>query len=97
MSPLRGEAVSWFCPFGFLVVVPPGSSHSCASVILYRPRFIFCRCWTEQNGRFLMAEFSNRGMTYRIARVSAPDSNPERDSFFASIANCVDLAVPTIL
>ena len=93
----RAEAVSWFSPFGFLVVVAPGSPHSCGSVILYRPRLIFCRSWTEQNNRFLMAEFSDRGMTYRIACIYAPNRNPEQDSFFASIANYVDLTVLTFL
>ena len=93
----RAEAVSWFSPFGFLVVVAPGSPHSCGSVILHHPRLIFCRSWTEQNSRFLMAEFSDRGMTYRITCICAPNRNPERDSFFASIANYVDLTVPTFL
>ena len=93
----RAEAVSWFSPFGFLVVVAPGSPHSCGSVILYRPRLFFCRSWTEQNSRFLMAEFSDRGTFYRIACIYAPNRNPERDSFFASITSHVDLTVPTFL
>lgn len=93
----RTEADSWFSPFGFLTIVAPGSSHSCGSVILYRPRLIFCRSWTEQSGRFLMAEFSDRNFIYRIACIYAPNRNPERDSFLASIVNHVDLTVPTIL
>lgn len=67
------------------------------SVILYRSRLILHRSWIELNGRFLMAEFSDRGLFYRIACIYAPNRNPERDSFFKTCADLVDLAVPTVL
>lgn len=51
----------------------------------------------ELNGRFLMAEFSDRGVFYRVACIYAPNRNPEQDSFFASSADLVDLVVPTVL
>ena len=70
---------------------------SCGLVILYRSRLIFNRSWVELNGRFLMAEFSDRGLLYRIVCIYALNRNPERDTFFTSVADLVDLAVPTVL
>ena len=91
------EAASWFSPFGFLSVSSPGSSHSCGSVILFRPHLILNRSWVEFSGRFLMAEFSDRGLFYRVVCVYSPNRNPERDSFPASCVDLVDLSVPTVL
>jgi len=92
----RAEAVSWFSPFGFLVMVSQGSAHSCGSVILYRSRLIFNCSWVELNGSFLTAKFSDRGLFYHNACIYAPNRNPDRDTF-TSCAVLVDLAVPTVL
>lgn len=44
-----------------------------------------------------MAEFTYQGTSFRLACVYAPNRNPERDGFFATIESFIDPAVPTLV
>lgn len=53
--------------------------------------------WVELDGRLLIAEFSRKDVTFRIAYICAPNHNPESDRFFTSYLDFVDISVPTTL
>ena len=91
------ECNTWFSSFGYLSLASPGASHSCGSVILYRPRFSLTNSWIEDDGRFLMAEFKHNDSIFRLVCLYAPNRNPDRDEFFASCASSVDPSVPTVI
>ena len=76
------ESNSWFSSYGFLSVVSPGSSHSCGSVILFRPKYSLLNSCTDSEGRFVLAEFQDRDVIFRVVCVYAPNRNPDRDTFF---------------
>ena len=52
------ECSLWFQSSGFGSVVSCGSSHSCGCIILFRPSFTLVNSWCDDDGRFLMCEFS---------------------------------------
>ena len=91
------EAQQWFSSYGFSSIVSPGSVHSCGSVILYRPSFTLTNSWTDEEGRFAMAEFKKHEVTFRVACVYAPNRNPARDDFFQTSTQRIDPSVPTVV
>ena len=91
------EANMWFSSYGWSSVVSPGSRHSCGTVLLFRPCYQILSSWFDSDGRFVLAEFSFRGVTFRIASLYAPNRNPQRDEFFASCVPVVDPSVPTFV
>ena len=74
------ESNSWFPSYGFLSVVSPGSSHSCGSVILFRPRYSLLNSCTDSDSRFVLAEFHDCDVIFRVLCVYAPNRNPDRDT-----------------
>ena len=87
---------------GFLLTVsclffPPGSSHSCGSVILFRPKYSLLNSCTDLEGRFVLAEFQDRDVIFRVVCVYAPNWNPERDTFFSFVSSKVYPSVATLV
>ena len=91
------ECNSWFSSYGFLSVVSPGSSHSCGSVILYRSKYSLLNSWTDSDGRFVLAEFRLRDVTFRVACIYAPNRNPDRDAFFNFVSSQIDPSFATLV
>ena len=91
------ECDCWFSSHGFLSVVSPGSVHSCGSVILYRPIYSLVKSWSDDGGRFVMAEFSRHDLVFRVVSLYAPNRNPDRDDFFSFVSSKIDPSVPTLL
>ena len=91
------ECDCWFSSRGFLSVVLPGSIHSCGSAILYCCIYSLVKSWTDDGGRFVMAEFSPHDIVFRIVSLYAPNRNPERDDFFSFVSTKIDPSVPTLL
>ena len=91
------ECSSWFFSYGFSSVVSPGTSHSCGSVILFRPCFSLIRSWADSGGRFIMAEFQRHGLTFRVVSLYAPNRNPQRDDFFVYCSSMIDPSIPTLV
>ena len=89
------EANSWFSSFDFLSLVSPGLNRSCWTVILYRSTFILNDHCFYIEGRFSLAEFSFRGVVFRVASLYAPNRNPQRDDFLMSCIPVIDPSVPT--
>ena len=91
------ECNSWFSSHGFLSVASPGSPHSCGPVILYHPCYTLVNTWNNDNGRFVLAEFERRNVTFRVVCLYAPNRNPDRDDFFASCCSSIDPSFPTLI
>lgn len=91
------ECASWFSSYGFLSVVSPGSWHSCGTVILFRPTYTLINSWTDDAGRFVMAEFRRHDIVFRVVSLYAPNRNPERDDFLSFCASKIDPSVPTLI
>ena len=91
------ECQLWFSVAGFSSLVSVESVHSCGTVLLYRPMYTLVRSWSDDQGRFVMGEFSFHGVTFRVVSLYAPNRNPEREDFYASCIDRIDPAVPTVL
>ena len=91
------ECDCWFSSRGFLSVVLPGSIHFCGSAILYRRIYSLVKSWSDDGGRFVMAEFSPHHIVFRIVSLYALNRNPERDDFFSFVSTKIDPSVPTLL
>lgn len=75
------EAENWFVSYGFQVVTPPGSRHSCGTIVLYRPIFHLRNVWKDAEGRLVLCEFSYHDQVFRVCSVYAPNRNPDRYDF----------------
>lgn len=91
------EADSWFCRYGFQVVASPGSLRSCGTVVLYRPIFHLCKVQRDNDGRFVLCEFSYHDRLFRICGVYAPNCDPDRGDFFHFVINAIDPSAPMII
>ena len=56
------ECESWFRSSGFSVVASSGSSRSCGCIVLFRPMLSLVKSSSDNCGRFLLCEFSLRGV-----------------------------------
>ena len=70
---------------------------SCGAIILSKPSCLMVNSWSDQDGCFLMCEFSYRSKIFRIVNVYAPNRNPERNDFFDLVSSKMDITVPTVL
>ena len=92
----QAEASLWFSPAGFTVASSPGTNRSCG-VMLARPSCLMVNSWPDQDGRFLLFEFSCRGKVFCVAAMYAPNRNPDGNDFFDSVSSKMDVSMPTIL
>ena len=91
------ECRFWFLFSGYTCLVSPGSARSCGCILLFRPTLHLVRSWSDDAGRYLLAEFTFQDCCFRVLCVYAPNRNPARDLFFDELAILVDPAVPTVL
>ena len=91
------EASLRFSSASFAVASSPGSNRSCGIIMLARPSCLLVNSWSDQDGRFLMCEFSCRSKMFRVATVYAPNRNPECNEFFDLVSSKMNVTVPTIL
>ena len=94
---LQVEAFLWFSFTGFTVPSSPGSNCSCGVIILSKPSCLMVNSWSDQDGRFLMCEFSYCSKIFRIVNAYTPNRNPERNDFFDLVSSKMDITVPTVL
>ena len=87
------------------VSVSLGSSHRVflswrplALISLVAVLFCFALCYPSDSlGRFLLCEFSLRGVVFRVAWIYAPNNNPDRDAYLDEVSSHLDPSVPTLL
>ena len=91
------ECRFWFLSSGYTCLVSPGSARSCGCILLFQPTLDLVRSWSDDAGRYLLAEFTFQDCCFRVLCVYAPNRNPARDLFFDELAILVDPAVPTVL
>ena len=91
------EGQTWFLSSGFECSVSPDTARSAGCIVLFRPPLSLEASRTDSAGRFLCLDFSFRTIRFRVACIYAPNRNPERDNFFAQVADNLDPGTPTIL
>ena len=84
-------------PHLYRILDPPDSCHSCGSVFLFRPRYTLLNSRTDGKGRFVLADFQHRSVTFRVACLYAPNHNPDRDHFFVFCSSKIDPSIPTLV
>ena len=87
---------------GFLLTVSyllfPPAPHT--PVVLLFSYGLDIRCLilcTDSDGRFVLAEFQDRDVMFRVVCVYAPNRNPDRDAFFSFVSSKVDPSVATLV
>ena len=91
------ECRFWFLFSGYTCLVSPGSARSCGCILLFRPTLHLVRSWSDDAGRYLLAEFTFQDCCFCVLFVYGPNRNPARDLFSDELAILVDPAVPTVL
>ena len=76
------ELNSWFSVYGYIPLASFGTSHSSGTVLLYRPIFTLLDSYFDQQGRLVIAHFPYCNRVFGVVSLYAPNSNPNRDSFF---------------
>ena len=95
LSPAEGTA--WFDSFGFCSVVSPGSNHARGTVVLYRPTFSLTGSFCDNDGRFVLCDFSFRDKSFRVVSLYTPNVKPDRNDFFSFVLGKIDPLVYTLL
>jgi exonuclease III len=87
----------WFRNSGFYVASSSVSNKRCGMAILVRDIFSITQVKWDDDGRFLQVEVDIGGQKLRFVSLYAPNRNPARNAFFASVPDFVDLACPTFV
>jgi hypothetical protein len=87
----------WFRNSGFYVASSSISNKRCGTAILVRDIFSITQVKRDDDGRFLQVEVDIGGQKLRFVSLYAPNRNPARNAFFASVPDFVDLACPTFV
>jgi exonuclease III len=82
----------WFRNSGFYVASSSISNKRCGTAILVRDIFSITQVKRDDDGRFLQVEVDIGGQKLRFVSLYAPNRNPARNAFFASVPDFVDLA-----
>lgn len=87
----------WFRLSNFLVVSSSVSNKKCGTAILVHKRFKINHIRKDEVGRFSSVEVELDASKLCFCSLYAPNKNPARNTFFASLPDYIDLAVPTFL
>ena len=82
---------------GFCRVASPASVKSCGCAVLFRPSVSFVSSCSDDDGCFLLCEFSFHYVRFGVACVYAPNRNPDRNSILEFVSDSIDLHVQVIL
>jgi exonuclease III len=87
----------WFRNSGFYVASSSVSNKRCGTAILVRDIFSITQVKRDDDGRFLQVKVDIGGQKLCFVSLYAPNRNPARNAFFASVPDFVDLACPTFV
>jgi exonuclease III len=87
----------WFRNSGFYVASSFVSNKRCGTAILVWNIFSITQVKRDDDGRFLQVKVDIGGEKLRFVSLYAPNRNPARNAFFASVPDFVDLACPTFV
>ena len=96
-APSHSSIQSWFRNSGFYVASSSISKKRCGTAILVRDVFAITQVKRDDEGRFLQVEVDIDGQKLRFVSLYAPNRNPARNTFFASVPDFVDLTYPTFV
>ena len=81
----------------YACVSSPGTNRSCGVAILFKSTIDLFFCVTDQQGRFLCAQFTLQCTTFQVCNVYGPNKSTEGEVFFASLYPVLDPALPCVL
>ena len=87
---------TWFKDSGY-AVASSFSNKRVGTAILVDSKHQIGKVWRDNAGRFTQAEVLMGEERVRFASLYAPNRNPERNRFFGSLPDFMDLEVPTFL
>jgi exonuclease III len=87
----------WFCNSGFKVVSSSLSNKSCGTAILVRDTHKVNKVIRDEEGRFVQVHLEADKHLLSFVSLYAPNKNPERNRFFSSIPELIDLSSPTFI
>ena len=96
-APSHESIRKWFANSGFCVASSPLSWKSCGTAILVRDFFRVTTILRDEAGRFVQVLVRAEEHLVSFVCLYAPNKNPERDRFFASIPELIDHSLPTYL
>ena len=93
----HGILRTWFKDSGYAVASSSFSNKKVGTAILVDSKHQIGKVWRDNAGRFTQAEVLMGEERVRFASLYAPNRNPERNRFFGSLPDFMDLEVPTFL
>ena len=96
-APSHESIRKWFANSGFRVVSSSISNKRCGTAILVRDSLKVTKVITDDAGRFVQAlvDFGDDQLSF--ISLYAPNRNPERNAFFASLTGLIDLTRPVFV
>ena len=96
-APSHESIRKWFANSGFRVVSSSISNKRCGTAILVRDSLKVTKVITDDAGRFVQAlvDFGEDQLSF--ISLYAPNRNPERNAFFASLTGLIDLTRPVFV
>ena len=88
---------TWFKGSGYTVASSSISNKRVGTAILVASRHQLNKVWRDDAGRFTQAEVFMGEERVRFTSLYAPNRNPDRNRFLASLPDFIDLEVPTFL
>jgi exonuclease III len=87
----------WFSNSGFKVVSSSVSNKSCGTAILVRDTHKVNKVIRDEESRFVQVHLEADEHLLSFISLYAPNKNPERNRFFSSIPELIDLSRPTLI
>ncbi len=87
----------WFRNSGFRAASSSTSVKRCGTAILVKYLYTITQVRKDDDGRFSQVEVDLAGDKLRFVSLYAPYTNPSRNTFFSSLPDFIDLAVPTFI
>ena len=88
---------SWFRNSNYAVASSSISNKRAGTAILVSNQHQLHQVWRDDEGRLTQVEVSVGEQRCRVVSLYAPNKNPSRNKFFVSVADFLDLSVPTFL
>ena len=96
-APSHESIRKWFANTGFRVVSSCHTSKSCGTALLIKDSLKVSKIITDDAGRFVqtLVDFGEDQLSF--VSLYAPSQNPERNNFFTSLTELIDLSWPVFV
>ncbi len=96
-APSHEPIRKWFANSGYRVVSSSVSNKRCGTAILIKDTFKIKQVIRDDAGQFVQVLVDLGDDELSFLSLYAPNKNPERNAFFASLTNLIDLTRPTFV